>query len=98
MGMRRRTDRTHPQTVVAYAAQRQPKGRVDKEPRAEKDHEQNGERISVSGIAVKIEAEAAGNRPSVNALQAVEAAGKPARAVGGFLQKKADTERDHDQG
>ncbi len=33
----------------------------------------------------------------MDALQAVEAAGEPARAVGRLLQQQADAERDHDQ-
>ena len=33
----------------------------------------------------------------LHALQAVGAAGEPARAVGGFEQQEAEAERDHDQ-
>ena len=36
-------------------------------------------------------------RPDVDALQAIQAAGQPARAVGRFLQQQAEAERDHDQ-
>ena len=93
----RRADRRHAQAVLADAAQRQPERRMNEPPRDQENEEQSGERVAVGGVAVEIEANFAEQRPGMNALQAVEAAGEPAGAVGGFLQHQADAERDHDQ-
>ena len=66
-------------------------------PRHQENDKQHGQRVAIGGVAVKIEIEFAEDRPSMDALQAVEAAGDRARAVGGLLQHQAETERDHDQ-
>src|SRR4029077_4278585 len=87
----------HPLAVVPDAAQCQAERRMNKPPRAEKDNEQGGEREGVCGVAVEIETESAENRPGMDALQAIETAGEPARTVRRFLQQQADAERDHDQ-
>src|SRR6516165_6035246 len=81
-------DRAHPLAVVADAAQCQAERRINEPPRAEKDHKQRGERVAVSGVAVEIETESAKNRPGMDALQAIETAGEPARAVRRFLSKR----------
>ena len=56
------------------------------------------ERIGVGGLAVQVEAEIVEDRPHLHALQAVGAAGEPARAVRRLVQQQAHAERDHDQG
>ena len=66
--------------------------------RVDQEHEeQHDQRIGVGGVAVEIEAEGAEERPDLHALQAVGAAGEPARAVGRLVQQQAQAERDHDQ-
>ena len=63
----------------------------------QENQEQHGQRIAIGGVAVEIELEHAEQRPDVDALQAVDAAGEPARAVGRFVQQQPEAERDHDQ-
>src|ERR1700758_1122607 len=95
--MGRCADRAHPLAVVPDAAQCQAERRMNEPPRPEKDQEQRPERVGVCSVAVEIETESAENRPGMDALQAIEAAGEPARTVRRFLQQQADAERDHDQ-
>src|SRR5580700_11057492 len=70
---------------------------MNKPPRDQENEEQSGKRVTIGGVAVEIETNFSEQRPSMNALQAVEAAGEPAGAVGHFLQYQADAQRDHDQ-
>src|SRR5262249_19527513 len=71
--------------------------RVDQSPRHQEEAEQNHERIGVGGGAVEIELEDAEQLPHAHALQAVGAAGQPARAVGRLGEQQAEAKRDHDQ-
>ena len=96
-GAARRADRRHAHRVLADAAQRQAERRIDQPPRHQEEHEQHDQRVPVGGVAVEIEPEQAEQRPHPHALQAVGAAGEPARAVGGLEQQEPEAERDHDQ-
>ena len=78
-----RSDRPNGELISAAAHQEQ--------------QEQHDQRVPVGGVAVEVELEHAEQRPHVHALQAVGAAGQPARAVGGLQQQQAEAERDHDQ-
>src|SRR5215831_8480927 len=71
---------------------------MDQPPRNQKNNKQQRQRIGVGRVAVKIEAKAAEDRPGVNALHPVGAAGEPARAVGDLLKQQGKSERQHDQG
>src|SRR5580704_9788922 len=70
---------------------------MNEPPRDQENEEQSGKRVTIGGVAVEIETNFSEQRPGMNALQAVEAAGEPAGAVGHFLQYQADAQRDHDQ-
>ena len=85
----RRADRRHAGRVFADAAQRQPERRMDQPPRDQENRRTARQRVAVGGVAVKIELEVAEQRPHVDALQAIGAAGEPACAVGDFLQQQA---------
>jgi len=90
-------DQRHAHPIFANAAQRQAEGRMNQPPRKQKHQKQHRKRIGVGGRAVNIEFEQAEQRPDLDALQSVRAAGQPARAVAGLLQQQAEAERNHDQ-
>ena len=76
----RRADRVHAQDVLADAGQRAPERRMHEHAREQPGEEQDHEAVAVGGAAEQVEAEAP-KSGSTDAVQAVGAAGQPARLL-----------------
>ena len=94
----RRADRMHAHHVLANPGQRAPERRMHQHAHEQPAQEQDRQAVPVGGAAEHVEAEGAEDRLDAHALQAVGAAGQPARLVGQLLQHEDDGKREHQQG